>query len=306
MAEMTELWGMVQGPTVTMPGPLATLCLAFGAVFGACWGSFANVVIARLPVGQSVVRPRSRCPTCGNGIAAYDNVPILAWLWLRGRCRSCATPISWRYPLIELMGAASGVVAVSRAGLSPGALEVFAFLLLLIIIAFIYLDTFSVEISTVVALALVGLTGVLRAAIDGATDVVMDRLLGGVGAALFLLAVIVVATWVFRKRVRIGPDDTAMGYGDVWILAAIGLCVGLRLLPLVVFLASLQGSVVGLVLRMQGRLRYHAPVTPGDDWVPPNDSVPFGPFLALGAIEAAFFGDALVQLALRLLPFGSE
>jgi leader peptidase (prepilin peptidase) / N-methyltransferase len=115
----------------------------------------------------------------------------------------------------------------------------------------------------------------------------------------------VVSTWVFRKTGRIGPNETAMGFGDVQILGAIGLCLGLTMLPMVVFLGSAQGSVIGLGLRLAGKLRYTEPVTPGDDWVPPADSVPYGPFLALGAIEVAFFGDAMWGWARSALGFGS-
>jgi leader peptidase (prepilin peptidase)/N-methyltransferase len=294
-------------PPRELPAVLAAFALLAAAGFGALWGSFLNVVIARVPKGQSVVTPRSRCPSCGTQIEAVDNVPIVSWLLLRAKCRHCQAPISARYPFVELLGAVAGAACVARFGYTLPALECFVFTLTLIAIAFIDLDTFTVPMSLVVALAGSGLGfGVLRwqlltdpavGALAG--DVVVDRVIGAVAAGLFLSALVVVATTVLRRTGRIPPDEFAMGWGDPLIMVGLGAHLGWQLMPLVLFLASAFGSVIGLALQWSGRLKNRGPVSDDDPWVPPDGAVPFGPFLALGGLIAAFFGDAMLA---RLLP----
>ncbi len=287
-----------------LPPLLALWSLAFAFVVGACWGSFLNVVIARVPAGLSVVTPRSRCPKCGTQIAARDNVPVLSWILLRGRCRTCRTSISPRYPMIELLIGLAGAAAVARAGWSVEALELFVFVCLLTAIAFVDLDTWTVPHP--LWIALVGSGGafaVARALMHDTTELLWERAIGAAGGGLLLGAVVVAATGVFRRTGRIAADQTAMGWGDPLIVVGIGAYLGWRLLPMVMLFASLQGTVIALVLRARGGLKGEAPVSDEDDWVPPAGAVPFGPFLALGALEAAFFGDAVLRWAFGAMGF---
>jgi leader peptidase (prepilin peptidase)/N-methyltransferase len=255
---------------------VATWSFAVGAVVG----SFLNVVIARVPAGESIVHPRSRCPSCRTPIAWWDNLPVLSWLALRGRCRTCRTRISWRYPLVELLGGAAALVSVSRHGLSLAALAEFAFAATLLALAFIDLDTWLLPHA--ITLPLLGAGLVLSA-------------LHGTPAASFLGSVAgAAAGWVgFALVAFLGEKilkKEALGFGDVWLLAAIGAWMGIAPLLPVVLLASLQGTLVGLALIILGRSQPGPPPEEGPpdvepDWVPPRNAVPFGPFLALGALE---------------------
>src|ERR1043165_1316326 len=119
LASMDD-WRMLLERPAELPPVIGALSLIWGFVVGACWGSFTNVVIARVPEGLSVVKPRSRCPKCKTMIAGYDNIPILSWFILRGKCRNCALPIPWRYPFVELLGGLAGMSAVARYGWSLG------------------------------------------------------------------------------------------------------------------------------------------------------------------------------------------
>lgn len=278
-----------------LPPALAVLSVAWAFVFGACWGSFANVVIARVPEGLSVVWPRSRCPSCGTQIAARDNVPVLSWLLLRGRCRACGVGISARYPFVELLVGLFAVSLVMRDGWTLSALESFTFAIILVAIAFIDLDTWTVPHPLWIALAASGLLfGAAAAALADDWGLLMARVISGAGAGLFFAALVVVATGILRRMGRLAPDQLAMGWGDPLIVIGIGAFLGWRLLSMVVFLASLQGAVVGLALKARGHLRGDRPVSAADDWVPPAGALPFGPFLALGALEARFFGEDLL------------
>jgi leader peptidase (prepilin peptidase) / N-methyltransferase len=334
-----DIWTL---PPRELPTILAIFVLVVGFVFGSLWGSFLNVVIARVPKGQSVVTPRSRCPKCGTMITARDNIPLLSWLMLRGKCRVCGAPISARYPFVELLGGVAGAAVVARWGLSLPALELFAFILILIAISFIDLDTFTVPTSLVVGLVVVGLGGgllrwqLLAPGSPGALtgQDVVDRVIGGVAAGLMLASVVYLSTFVIRlfqerrrraalarRRIpvaqrskkkwrrregamRLPPDELAMGLGDPMILAGLGACLGWQQIPLALFLASVLGSIIGLALRFSGKLKGRGPISEEDPWIPPDGAVPFGPFLALGGLLAAFFGQAIHARVLPLLGLG--
>jgi leader peptidase (prepilin peptidase)/N-methyltransferase len=278
-----------------VPDPvLRPFFAAWAALAGASVGSFLNVVVARLPAGESIVRPRSRCPRCKAQIAWYDNLPVLSWLLLRGRCRRCGGPISVRYPLVELAGGLAGWLAWRRSGLDPAALVEFAFVATLLAIALIDLDTWSVHrvlSFPLVALGLaanglgVGLAPSLRQSLLGAGIAVA-------GLGLFAWG----ATRLFRRLGRIGPDEEAMGFGDVHILAAVGAHLGAVALLPVLLLASVQGSVVGGILVAIGRAtkgRARGGEALPDGFVPPRHALPFGPFLALGAVEWLYLSGVL-------------
>jgi leader peptidase (prepilin peptidase)/N-methyltransferase len=274
-----------------LPAGLRWALWAWAALVGACVGSFLNVVVARVPAGQSIVRPGSRCPRCGTPIAWYDNVPVLAWLRLRGRCRACRAPISIRYPLVELAGAAIGVLVVVRNGPSPAALLELAFATLLVGLALIDLDTWLLPHALTWPLIALGvLTSALGA---GPAPSLASSLWGAaVGFASFA-ALSIGAEKLLKKE--------ALGFGDVWLLAGLGAFLGVAALLPVVLLASTQGAIVGLVLLWLGKGEPGPTSTststpdPDDDWIPPKHAVPFGPFLVAGALEWLWLGDLLAR-----------
>ncbi len=309
-------FALITIPPRDLPIFAAVFVLGIGFVFGTLWGSFLNVVIARVPMGESVVSPRSRCPSCGTQITAVDNIPILSWLILRAKCRSCGAGISARYPFVEFLGGVAGAAAVARHGISLPALELFIFILALVAVSFIDLDTFLVPLSLTTTLIVGGIGfGVARWLLLGpdlqgglTQQDVIDRVIGCVGSGVMLWAVIVVSTLLIKRISpgRIPDGETAMGYGDIWILAGIGANVGWQLMPLALFMASVIGSVVGLAAKYSGKLKNRAPILiPGEEpWTPMDDAVPFGPFLALGGLLAAFFGNAIYARLLPLLGLG--
>jgi len=308
---------------------LQTLLVAAAVLVGASIGSFLNVVIARVPEGLSVVHPRSRCPRCQAPIAWYDNFPVLSWLFLRARCRHCALPIAARYPLVELLGAGAALLALRRHGLAPEAPAELAFAAVLLALAFIDLDTWLLPDSLTWPL----LGGGLLLSALGLTPAggILSSLGGAAAGFAAFAAVALVGSRVFKRE--------ALGFGDVWLLAGLGAWLGLGALLPVVLLASLQGTAVGLVLLVMGRLpkgdgsevatststptptsTETSPATPTatptasstppetegeeeDHWVPPRNAVPFGPFLALGAVEWLYLGAEIVRLVPTLRVF---
>ena len=271
--------------------------LAAWCVFaGASVGSFLNVVVARVPAGESIVRPRSRCPRCRSQIAWYDNVPVLSWLVLRARCRSCGAHISARYPLVELLGAGAAWMAFSRHGFALPALLEFAFVAVLVVIALIDLDTWSVY--RVMSFPLVALGLIANAVGLGAAGSIVRSAAGAAIAFVALGLFAVGATALLRRTGRIEQDEEAMGFGDVHMLTAIGAWLGAPALLPVLLLASIQGALVGAVLMAigratRGKLKGGEPLP--DGFVPPRNAVPFGPFLALGAIEWLYLADRLAS-----------
>ncbi|ABC80413.1 type 4 prepilin peptidase 1, Aspartic peptidase, MEROPS family A24A [Anaeromyxobacter dehalogenans 2CP-C] len=286
-----------------MPGVPAGLIAAWVALVGGVVGSFLNVVIARVPAGESIVSPGSRCPRCRTPIAWYDNVPVVSWLVLRARCRSCRAPISARYPLVEALVAGVALLAWARHGLAVAALGELVLVSLLVALAFIDLDTWLLPHALTWPLIATG----LAAAAAGLGPATLQG--SAIGAAVGFLAfalVSVVGEKVLHKE--------ALGFGDVWLLSGIGAWLGVAALLPVVLLASVQGSVVGLVLLALGKgqpgpqppaeaAAPPAPSVPGDpavladadDWVPPRNAVPFGPFLAAGALEWLYLADLIVR-----------
>ena len=237
----------------------------FAGLLGLAFGSFLNVVAYRLPRGESLARPGSRCPGCGIPVRPQDNIPVLSWLALRGRCRGCHTAISIRYPLIEALTAAL-CVAVVLAG--EGRLETLiglAFVLLLVPIAFIDLD------HRIIPNKLTGpgavLAVVLVAALD--TAALPEHLIAGLAAGGFLLAAAL-------------AKPGGMGMGDVKLAAVMGLFLGRAVAP-ALLVALVAGSLVGVALMARRGVRDARGTT-----------IPFGPWLALGGVVALFAGDAVV------------
>ena len=248
---------------------LAVVCALLGLVVG----SFLNVVVHRLPRHESVVRPRSRCPDCGTQLAVRDNVPVVSWLALRRRCRTCRRPIPARYPLVELTTAALFAAAAVRFGPDaalPAYLVLFA---ALVAIAAIDLEHFIVP-NRIVYPALFASAPLLlvAAAVGGEWASLRDAALGGLGAWAALLAIHL-------------ASPKGMGFGDVRLAGLIGVHLGWLSLGHVVvgvFLAFASAAVVGLAL-VAASLRTR------------KDKVPFGPFLALGAVAAVLVGSPLIE-----------
>jgi len=241
------------------------------SLFGLVVGSFLNVLIHRLPRGESVAFPGSHCPACGAAVRAYDNVPVLSWLTLRGRCRDCRAPIAVRYPAIELANAVLWVAVYLRApgwaDFATGAFLCSACLALLAIDAEFRILPDRITLTGVIVGIALSFFSHMRtpiSAIGGAA-------LGAAG--LYLLAFL----WEKLRGVE------AMGMGDVKMLGMAGALLGFSGVVLTVLLASVAGSLVGLVLVLAKRGSMQT-------------ALPFGVFLALGAIAAFFWGPAIVEL----------
>jgi leader peptidase (prepilin peptidase) / N-methyltransferase len=262
--------------------PLAIVAL----VVGACIGSFLNVCIHRLPLDESVVAPRSRCPGCGTTIAWYDNIPVLSWLLLRARCRTCQAPIAARYPLVELSTGGLAVIALAIFGPTAQALVAFAFTAALLCVTFIDVDHFIIpdEVSLpglVIGLAVAGLPSGI-----GLANAALGALLGGG----ILWAVAAGYEWL--------TDREGMGFGDVKLLAMIGAFLGWQAVPLVLVAASVSGSLAGVAVMLgQGlsgagrrvvRQLGAGALCPFVRRAAQRTAIPFGPFLALGAVLALY------------------
>jgi len=249
-----------------MGGPDATVLVAFAALGGLLVGSFLNVVAWRLPRGESLVAPGSRCPGCASPVRPWDNVPVLSWLALGGRCRDCRAPISARYPLVEaLTGALAVGVVLTQDG--TGALLLGLVLVALLVpIALIDLDV------RLIPDRLTGPGALAAVAIGLATDPggVPEQLLAGLGAGGFLLAAAL-------------AKPGGMGMGDVKLAALLGLFLG-REAGVALLVALVAGSLLGaFVIARRG-------VAEGR-----KVKVPFGPFLALGGVVALYFGPGLID-----------
>ena len=241
------------------------LVWSYAALVGAAVGSFLNVCIYRLPAGESVVSPRSRCPQCSTPIAWHDNVPILGWILLRGRCRACGVGISIQYPLIELATALLWVAAVVRYGLAWPALTAALFFTLLLGIALTDARTYIIPDEFSVGGMVLGL---LLAPLPGGVTLVQS-LLGATLGFGFLWLVSVLGEWWFGKP--------AMGGGDIKMMGMIGAFLGPVGAVLTVFLGALVGTLVFLPISLRTKRL-----------------VPFGIFLAVGAAITEAWGDALV------------
>jgi leader peptidase (prepilin peptidase) / N-methyltransferase len=266
-----------------MPVAFTLWVFAFGAIVG----SFLNVVIARVPAGQSIVSPRSRCSACGKAIGWYDNIPVVSWLLLRARCRNCGVRISPRYVLVEVATGILAVALVQHAGLTWGAVGYFAFTAALVALAYIDLETWLLPHQITWPLLAVGLVSPL-----------WNRDLGWIDSAIGAAAGFAVFAAIALFGEKILKRET-MGWGDVWLIAAIGAWLGWPALLPVMLLSAVQGAIAGtIVLASRGKDRASPPeaaAPPADgEWVPPKHAVPYGPFLSLAALEFLFFGDRLV------------
>ena len=273
--------------------------IAFVAILGMMVGSFLNVVIHRLPKMMeqdwlrqchelqnpdsaadahnnsryNLIVPRSACPACGHQISALENIPILSYALLGGRCSGCKTPISLRYPLIEaLAGLLAGAIAW-KFGVSMAALAALAFTFALIALTFIDFDTHLLPDDITLPLLWLG----LLFNIGGSFTDLQSAVIGAMAGYLSLWSIY----WLFKLI----TGKEGMGYGDFKLLAAIGAWFGWQLLPAVILLSSVAGSIIGIGLIMLARHGREVPI-------------PFGPYLALGGIAALFWGPQLSRLYL--------
>lgn len=241
---------------------LQVLVLALGC----CFGSFYNVVIYRLPRKESLMSPGSRCPGCGNAIAAYDNIPIVSFLLLGGKCRRCGTSISIRYPIVEILTGFSAFLLFRRYGLHPQFLIEFIFLSLLLIIAMIDLDTFIIpDVLSLPGIVLGFAFSFLTPRLSWSESLIGIILGGGL---LYLIATLYA---LLRKK-------EGMGGGDIKLLGMIGAFMGWQGVLFTVMVSSLSGMIIAVPLMWRSGKGL-------------GSEIPFGPFLAFGAACYVFWGQ---------------
>ncbi|MDQ6951591.1 MAG: prepilin peptidase [Mariprofundales bacterium] len=245
------------------------------AVLGLIVGSFANVCVYRIPRGESIAFPGSHCPSCGHDLAWYDNIPLLAWLLLRGHCRYCQGKIHWRYPLLEaLVGLSWGYLGWHIGQPSLALAEGIILFTMLWILTGIDLETMLLpDILTLPGIAI----GLGFAAIDGSWP---DAAIGAVAGYSFF--------WIVARLFLFTTGKEGMGYGDFKLLSMLGAFMGWQALPFIVFFSSVIGAVVGaasLALARKGM----------------GTQIPFGPFLALAGMVWFLWGDAILRTYLHYL-----
>ena len=271
--------------------PVAAMGLA--ALVGLLVGSFLNVVIHRLPrmlergwqdqcaelrgetpdarPSYNLVVPRSACPTCGHKITAAENIPVVSWLVLRGKCSACGTPISTRYPMVELLGGILAAAAVWKFGLTWTGVAAAAFLWALLALTFIDFDTQLLPDDLTLPL----LWGGLFANMFGLFVPLRDAVIGAIAGYLTLWSIY----WLF-KIIR---GKEGMGYGDFKLLAALGAWLGWKMLPLIVLGSSVVGAFIGISLVVMKGRDHNVPLA-------------FGPYLAIAGMVALFFGQPIIKL----------
>jgi leader peptidase (prepilin peptidase)/N-methyltransferase len=279
---------------LAQPAVLPWLALVCGLAIG----SFLNVVIHRLPrmmerewraecaelAGEPVAQeapytlvvPRSACPKCGHRIAAWENVPVLSWVFLRGKCSACRAPISFKYPLVELVAGAGAAYAAWRFGASMTALGAALFIWFTIALAVIDQETGLLPDDLTLPLVWVGLLVNLRSAFVP----IQDAVVGAVAGYLSL--------WLVYQGYKLLTGKEGMGYGDFKMNAAVGAFLGWKMLPLVILLSSFVGLLFGALQMFAARGRWDA-----------SFKFHFGPYLALAGIVAMFWGEPMVRWYLQ-------
>ena len=239
-------------------------------LFGLCIGSFLNVCIYRIPESKSIVSPGSMCPGCGNPVKFYDNIPLLSFIILRGKCRKCNALISWRYPVVELLTGFFALSLFLKFGSNIDTPIYFVFIAILMVITFIDIDHRIIP-------DLISLPGIVFFFIASLTiptisikDSVIGILIGG--GILFIIAEL-----YFRITGKEG-----MGGGDVKLLAMIGALIGWQGVLFTIFASSLIGTIIGIMLMVIQRKNLKL-------------AIPFGPFLSIGAVIYVFFGNEFIN-----------
>lgn len=243
--------------------------------FGALFGSFANVIILRLPRGESVVTPRSRCQSCQALVAWYDNIPIVSFFVLRGKCRQCRASFSWRYPLVEFLMAVLFTAVYIAVGWNWLLVEYLVFVFGLVTVTFIDFDHMILPDSFTLTGIILGLLGGALNPLRSFFPSLYGVLLGG--GFLWLVA------WVYY----VWRKEEGMGGGDIKLLAWIGAVLGWASIPYVILVSSLIGSFVGIVLATVQRSGL-------------KTAIPFGPYLSLAALTYLLGGHEIANWYLRL------
>jgi leader peptidase (prepilin peptidase)/N-methyltransferase len=266
-------------------------------LLGLMVGSFLNVVVHRLPImmerdwaaqcaelrGEaptvsdplSLAKPRSRCPKCGHAITALENIPVISWILLRGRCKGCAAPISFRYPLVEALTGLLFALAAAHFGFTAAGIGALAFISALIALTAIDFDTQLLPDDITLPLLWVGLA---LNTFNAYTDL-KSAVIGAMAGYLSL--------WIVYWGFKLATGKEGMGYGDFKLLAALGAWLGWQMLPLTILLSSLVGAVVGIALMVFARHGRNVPI-------------PFGPYLAAAGGIALIWGKPLTHAYLGI------
>lgn len=254
-----------------------TFFIGVVSLFGLMFGSFANVCVYRIPNGMSVVFPRSSCPKCGHAIAWYDNVPIVSWLLLKGKCRGCQSPISPRYPILELLMGLSWGTLAWYYGFSPLLLHAIVMISLLWILTLIDLETGLLpDVLTLPGIIM----GMGFAYWLGGMPFFVDSIIGAAaGYGLF---------WAVARLFLLLTGREGMGYGDFKLLAMLGAFMGWQSLPFIVFASSVVGALVGTVFIVLSGKKIQA-------------EIPFGPYLALAGVIWLFKGREIFHWYIQLM-----
>jgi leader peptidase (prepilin peptidase)/N-methyltransferase len=266
---------------------LVVLVLSMLMVFslGAAIGSFLNVVVYRLPAGESLIHPPSRCPHCQHRLAAKDNIPVLGWLLLQGKCRYCQAAIAWRYPLVEMFTGFLFLVVFWQFDWSLQSASLWLLGSWLLALSLIDLDTLTLPSALTQSGLVVGFcASLLQAYIPSPS--LSTLITAGLGA----IAGAVVGLWLLDGVRIIGSllfNKEAMGSADPKLAAMIGAWLGVSHLLLALFVACAVGAIVGSSVMALQRLDRQQPM-------------PFGPFLALGAVTTALWGDRILNLYLQI------
>lgn len=238
-------------------------------VLGLCIGSFLNVCIYRIPILKSIVSPGSTCMSCNQPIRFYDNIPVISYLLLRGRCRNCKTPFSFRYPLIELLSGLFALGAFLRWGMSVESLIYYGFIAVLVVITFIDIDHYIIP--DVISLSGIPVGIIASFFLPEMTfkTSILGVLLGG--------GILYTVAWTYQFFAH----KEGMGGGDIKLLAMIGAFVGWKGVLVTLFIGSIVGTLAGGAIMLYTRSSMKL-------------KIPFGPFLAIGAMVHIFFGEDLI------------
>ncbi len=257
-----------------MSNPLEII---IGFIFGLFIGSFLNVCIYRIPANRSIVTPASNCPACGTPIQFYDNIPIVSYILLMGKCRQCTSKISVRYPMVELLTGILAALCVLKFGLSLAAGIYFVFTATLLVITFIDIDHRIIpDVISLPGIPLFFAASFFLPGI-GPVESIIGILVGG--GSLFLVA------WLYYML----TGKEGMGGGDIKLLAMIGAIVGWQGVILTVFAASITGTAVGGALMLFSGKNLKL-------------AIPFGPFLSMGAAVSVFYGPELIRWYIHGIP----
>ncbi|MEI6444025.1 MAG: prepilin peptidase [Nostocales cyanobacterium ELA583] len=254
-------------------------------VFGASFGSFINVVVYRLPAGLSVLWPPSRCPKCLNSLKAYDNVPVFGWLWLKGRCRYCQTQISRRYPLVEALTGIIFLIVFWVFQFSIFTIGYWAFFSWLLALSLIDLDTMTLPNPLTKSGLILGIVFQMAVGwlseptLAGLSKHLMTGIVGAVLGLYLFDAIALLGSIAFGK--------TVMGAGDAKLAAMMGVWLGWRYLLLASFISCTLGVVIGGGSILVSRHKM-------------GQKMPFGPFLAIGAVITVFSGETILSHYMRL------